>query len=84
MALQRQFESAEQALAQLETTPEIPEPAPGTNNAELKRAKIQLAMRRAELKKAQTQAHTSTELALLNDAVTQAELMLSDLALPKS
>ncbi len=84
VALQRQFESAEQALAQLETTPEIPEPAPGTNNAELKRAKIQLAMRRAELKKAQTQAHTSTELALLNDAVTQAELMLSDLALPKS
>lgn len=84
VALQRQFESAEQALVQLEAVPEIPVPEPSTNNAELKRAKIQLAMRRAELKKAQTQTHTSTELALLNDAVTQAELTLNALALLKS
>lgn len=84
VALQRQFESAEQALAQLEAGSEIPVPAPSNHHAELKRAKIQLAMRRAELKKAQTQAHTSTELARLNDAVTQAELTLSALAPLKS
>ncbi len=55
VVLQRQFEVAEQALAQLETqTP--PPTAPVARDADLKRAKIQLAMRRAELKKAQAAA----------------------------
>ncbi|OPA92375.1 electron transport complex subunit RsxB [Pseudomonas fluorescens] len=51
IVLQRQFEAAERALAGLEahTAPMI---ATG-NTADLKRAKIQLAMRRAALKKAQ-------------------------------
>ena len=53
IVLQQQYEAAEQALATLEqgTAPK----AVGTtmNMADLKRAKIQLAMRRAELKKAQ-------------------------------
>ena len=53
IVLQQQFEAAEQALAALEvhgtSTPAV---AP-SNSADLKRAKIQLAMRRAELHKAQ-------------------------------
>ena len=77
--LQQQFESAQQALAQLESTPQALAPAPLANTAELKRAKIQLAMRRAELKKAINQALSSTELSLLTDAVTQAESRLNAL-----
>ncbi|PMV26033.1 MULTISPECIES: electron transport complex subunit RsxB [unclassified Pseudomonas] len=51
--LQRQFEAAEQALAALEVGV-VPKAATSSSNtADLKRAKIQLAMRRAELKKAQ-------------------------------
>lgn len=52
--LQQQFESAEQALNALEAN--APAVAiPQTNkDPELKRAKIQLAMRRAELKKPRT------------------------------
>ena len=53
IVLQQQYEAAEQALATLE--PGTASKAVGTtmNMADLKRAKIQLAMRRAELKKAQ-------------------------------
>lgn len=52
IVLQQQFEAAEQALAQLESTaPPAPAPVAPAKDAELKRAKIQLAMRRAELKK---------------------------------
>jgi len=51
--LQRQFQAAEQALAALEVGV-VPKAATSSSNtADLKRAKIQLAMRRAELKKAQ-------------------------------
>ena len=82
--LQQQFEAAEQALAQFEPAPEASISAPAINNAELKRAKIQLAMRRAELKKATTQEQPSAQLALLNDAVTQAELAISALESPKA
>ena len=74
--LQQQFESAEQALAQLESAPQALSPAPVANTAELKRAKIQLAMRRAELKKAISQELPGAELTLLTDAVTQAESAL--------
>lgn len=85
VVLQTQFEAAEQALARLETGPVLPVSAPGSNNtAELKRAKIQLAMRRAELKKAQTQELTGAQLTLLNDAVAQAEQALDALALSNS
>ncbi|MGY2398673.1 electron transport complex subunit RsxB [Pseudomonas sp. SDO5271_S396] len=52
ITLQQQFEAAEQALAALET-PSAPTTATASSKtADLKRAKIQLAMRRAELKKA--------------------------------
>ncbi|MCF4996018.1 electron transport complex subunit RsxB [Pseudomonas syringae] len=53
IVLQQQFEAAEQALAALEHSA-APAPinvAPPAKDAELKRAKIQLAMRRAELSK---------------------------------
>lgn len=70
--LQRQFEAAEQALAQLENAapPLAPAPAP---DAELKRAKIQLAMRRAELSKARAAAVADQELEVLEEAVKEAE-----------
>ncbi|NWB91962.1 electron transport complex subunit RsxB [Pseudomonas agarici] len=63
--LQQQFEVAEQALTRLESSapaaaPDIPK------DAELKRAKIQLAMRRAELGKLQRQPDTSEQA--LDDA----------------
>ncbi|WP_248764678.1 RnfABCDGE type electron transport complex subunit B [Pseudomonas protegens] len=73
--LQRQFEVAEQALAQLEA--QAPPPAmPVARDADLKRAKIQLAMRRAELKKAQAAAAPEAELQTLAAALADAELAL--------
>ncbi|WP_411380957.1 electron transport complex subunit RsxB [Pseudomonas sp. MPB26] len=61
--LQRQFEAAEQALAALEVNSAPAAPlSPGTS-ADLKRAKIQLAMRRAELKKALDQEAAPQQLA---------------------
>jgi electron transport complex protein RnfB len=76
--LQRQFEAAEQALAQLESAapPTAPIPAP-TQGAELKRAKIQLAMRRAELSKARAAAATNEHLLALEQAVRDAESQVS-------
>lgn len=77
--LQQQFELAEHSLAQLEAGTEISTPIPAANTAELKRAKIQLAMRRAELKKAIAQALSSTQLGLMEEAVRQAESTLTAL-----
>jgi electron transport complex protein RnfB len=75
IVLQQQFEAAEQALANLESTAP---PAPVTpvipaKNAELNRAKIQLAMRRAELKKAQTGEAAAEQIQALERAVKEAE-----------
>ena len=83
IVLQQQFEAAEQALANLESSqPVIPAvPAP-TNDAELKRAKIQLAMRRAELKKAQAAEAAPEQIAALEQAVTDAERQVQDHATP--
>lgn len=82
--LQQQFEAAQQALAQLESVPQVFMPTPPANTAELKRAKIQLAMRRAELKKAISQELSNAELTLLTDAVAQAESTLNALDPAKS
>ncbi|MCH4898582.1 MULTISPECIES: electron transport complex subunit RsxB [unclassified Pseudomonas] len=75
--LQQQFEAAEQALAKLENSaapaPVVAAPA---KDADLKRAKIQLAMRRAELKKAQTAVAPPAEIALLEQALRDAEQAL--------
>lgn len=76
IVLQRQFEAAEQALAQLENTapPTAPAPAPApAQSAELKRAKIQLAMRRAELSKARAAKASDEQLQALEQAVKDAE-----------
>ncbi|MED7667190.1 electron transport complex subunit RsxB [Pseudomonas moraviensis subsp. stanleyae] len=79
IVLQQQFEAAEQALANLQSSqPATPvAPAP-TNDAELKRAKIQLAMRRAELKKAQAAEAAPEQIAALEQAVTDAERRVQD------
>jgi electron transport complex protein RnfB len=83
IVLQQQFEAAEQALATLENsqpaTPVAPAPS---NDAELKRAKIQLAMRRAELKKAQAAEAAPEQIAALEQAVTDAERRVQDHAAP--
>jgi electron transport complex protein RnfB len=76
IALQQQFEAAEQALAALEVN--SPPPPPTTKDPELKRAKIQLAMRRAELKKAQDLNADEQQLATLSAALCNAEQALHD------
>ncbi|ROL72430.1 electron transporter RnfB [Pseudomonas chlororaphis] len=76
IVLQRQFEAAEQALAELERNAEPPAAPAEPKDAELKRAKIQLAMRRAELKKAQGGDASSAELATLAAALAAAEQAL--------
>ncbi|MDR9863190.1 electron transport complex subunit RsxB [Pseudomonas baetica] len=79
IVLQQQFEAAEQVLAKLESTapavPLAPAPAPA-KDADLKRAKIQLAMRRAELKKAQTAEAPTEQIATLEQALRDAEQAL--------
>ncbi|WP_421534579.1 electron transport complex subunit RsxB [Pseudomonas marginalis] len=77
IALQKQFEAAEQALAALGQHHTPATPLPAVNNADLKRAKIQLAMRRAELKKALDQQADPQQLAdaqhKLDDAQRQVD-----------
>ncbi|WP_192562245.1 electron transport complex subunit RsxB [Pseudomonas gozinkensis] len=77
IVLQQQFEAAEQALAKLESsaTP-APVVAAPAKDADLKRAKIQLAMRRAELKKAQNAEAPPAEIAALEQALRDAEQAL--------
>ncbi|KRP46426.1 electron transport complex protein RnfB [Pseudomonas libanensis] len=71
IVLQRQFEAAEQVLAMLEG--DSPPATAIPKDPALKRAKIQLAMRRAELKKAQEQRADNQQLATLSAALTAAE-----------
>ncbi|MGF6398896.1 electron transport complex protein RnfB [Pseudomonas frederiksbergensis] len=74
IVLQQQFEAAEQALAQLESSaPLVSAPPALAKDAELKRAKIQLAMRRAELKKAQTSEAPPEQIEALQRALSEAE-----------
>ena len=76
VVLQQQFEAAEQALALLESTA-APAPAVApVKDADLKRAKIQLAMRRAELKKAQTLQAPAEQIETLERALSEAEQAL--------
>ena len=72
--LQHQFEAAEHALAMLEAG--SPASAPATKDPELKRAKIQLALRRAELKKAQDLNADPQQLATLGAALADADRAL--------
>jgi electron transport complex protein RnfB len=84
IVLQQQFEAAEQALAQLErSAPPTPSPvAAPAQDAELKRAKIQLAMRRAELKKAQASAAPAEQIEALERALSEAERQVDAHAAP--
>jgi len=84
IVLQQQFEAAEQALAQLERAAPPPPPpvAAPVQDAELKRAKIQLAMRRAELKKAQASAAPAEQIEALERALSEAECQVDAHAAP--
>lgn len=81
IVLQRQFEAAEQALTRLEGSAAPATPAPA-QSAELKRAKIQLAMRRAELGKARAAAATTEQLQALEQAVEDAQRQVDAHAAP--
>lgn len=88
IVLQQQFEAAERNLAQLENVaPPAPvqvpaTPADPTRDAELKRAKIQLAMRRAELKKAQNSEASAEQIETLQRALSEAERQVQAYAIP--
>jgi len=86
IVLQQQFEAAEQNLAQLESATPLPA-APtvatvSSNDADLKRAKIQLAMRRAELKKAQANEAPAEQIEALERALGEAERQVDAHASP--
>ncbi|CAI8868305.1 Na+-translocating ferredoxin:NAD+ oxidoreductase subunit B [Pseudomonas sp. IT-196MI5] len=86
IVLQQQFEAAEQNLAQLESVaPPAPAPtvvAVSSNDADLKRAKIQLAMRRAELKKALSNEAPAEQIEALERALGEAERQVDAHARP--
>ena len=73
IVLQRQFEASEHALAALEVNSAPAAPVLPSNSADLKRAKIQLAMRRAELKKAQVQHADPQQLAQAQTQLDEAQ-----------
>lgn len=84
IVLQRQFEAAEEALAQLEKTavPTVPAPPPA-KDADLKRAKIQLAMCRAEYGKLERNADTPAEIRQeARERLQAAERQVSEHAAP--
>ncbi|MGZ9740567.1 electron transport complex subunit RsxB [Pseudomonas sp. GNP012] len=86
IVLQQQFEDAEQILVQLESAaPPATAPTVATvssNDADLKRAKIQLAMRRAELKKAQANEAPAEQIEALERALGEAERQVNAHASP--
>jgi len=86
IALQQQFEAAEKNLAHLESVaPLAPAPtvaAVSSSDADLKRAKIQLAMRRAELKKAQANEAPAEQIEALERALGEAERLVDAHASP--
>ena len=74
--LQQQFECAEQALIALQANAPAAAPPKASKDPGLKQAKIQLAMRRAALKKAQDTLADAEQLATLAAALTAAEQAL--------
>ncbi|MGY2289144.1 electron transport complex subunit RsxB [Pseudomonas sp. SDO528_S397] len=79
--LQQQFEAAEKALMGVET--DTPAPAPPSKDPDLKRAKIQLAMRRAELSKLKNQPDTrEAELADAQRKLDDAQRLVDKHASP--
>jgi electron transport complex protein RnfB len=80
VVLQAEFEAADHALARLQgaepSTHAAAAPAVKVDDAGLKRAKIQVAMARAALKKAEATEATPEQLTLLRVSLTQAEQTL--------
>jgi len=77
--LREQLNAAEQALATLEQQSAAPAPTAEPAKAEidpLKKAKVELAMKRAELKKAEKAGADEAELARLREALAGAEQSL--------
>ncbi|SDU83798.1 electron transport complex subunit RsxB [Pseudomonas mucidolens] len=75
--LQQQFEAAEQALALLEANNPVVPPLAADQGPDLKRAKIQLAMHRAELSKLQRQPGTSeAELTVARQRLDDAQRLV--------
>ncbi|WP_079202738.1 electron transport complex subunit RsxC [Pseudomonas sp. CC6-YY-74] len=73
--LREQLQAAEKLLAELDTQAPAASAKPVDDGA-LKKAKIELAMKRAELKKAEKTGSDETELGSLRDALAQAEQAL--------
>ncbi|MFJ4144259.1 electron transport complex subunit RsxB [Pseudomonas sp. NPDC089734] len=78
--LQHEFEAAEKALETLLSAAPAPstKPVAKVDNGAVKRAKIQLAMARAALKKAQTAEAGTEQIAALSAELQQAEKALAD------
>ncbi|MDA7088673.1 electron transport complex subunit RsxC [Pseudomonas sp. SA3-5] len=72
--LRQQLEEAEQALSSLHS--QAAPPIQPVDDGALKKAKIELAMKRAELKKAEKAGSDDVELGNLRDALAQAEQTL--------
>ncbi|MCV4265138.1 electron transport complex subunit RsxB [Pseudomonas capsici] len=77
--LQREFEDAEQALEKLlaAAAAQPRQPVAKVDNSGVKRAKIQLAMARSALKKAETAEAPAEQLAALTAELQNAEMALS-------
>ena len=71
--LRQQLEDADQALASAESAAAAPAPAAKPVDEALKKAKIELAMARAELKKAEKAGADEAELSRLREALASAE-----------
>ncbi len=73
--LRQQLHEAEQVLSAAQTTASTPAAKPAADDA-LKKAKIELAMKRSELKKAEKAGAEEPELSRLRDALSAAEQAL--------
>ena len=76
--LQAQLADAETALAEAQGSAATTAPAKPANDDELKKAKIELAMKRAELKKAEKAGADDAELSRLRDGLASAEQALHE------
>ncbi|WP_217476540.1 electron transport complex subunit RsxC [Stutzerimonas stutzeri] len=76
--LQSQLATAEQALAEAQNSATTAAPAMPASDEALKKAKIELAMKRAELKKAEKAGAEDAELSKLRDGLASAEQALHE------
>ncbi|MFI8383043.1 electron transport complex subunit RsxC [Pseudomonas sp. NPDC079086] len=76
LQLRSQLETAEKLLASLNAQAPAPAAKPAADDGALKKAKIELAMKRAELKKAEKAGSDETALSSLREALAAAEQAL--------